>query len=125
MLLMPIQRGSSLWCVSQPVITMEEIYSSLMAISMSLSEMGEGQGTNSVEPLEMDKTSQSMHNVSMFKVCFILYACSLIVFLVNCSPVWMKVELQLNVHIQSKLTTKQAFMYTLLYASKSDKNTGL
>ena len=43
---------------------------------MSPSEMGEGQGTNLVEPLEMDKTSQSMHNISMLKV---LYACSLIV----------------------------------------------
>ena len=124
MLLMPIQSRSSLWCVSQPITTMEETSSSSMAICMSPSEMGEGQGTSSAEPLEMDKTSQSIHNISV-----LMFASSCMrvasLLLVKCSPVWIKVELQLNVHIQSKLTTEQASMYTLLYANESDKNTRL
>lgn len=49
---------------------MEGISSSMMATSTSPLETGEGQGTSSEGPLEMDKTSQSVHNVSVVKfVC--------------------------------------------------------
>ena len=63
-------RGSSWWCVNLPATTMEEISSSTMVTSTSPSETGEGQRTSLEDPLEMDKTSQSMHDVSVVKfVC--------------------------------------------------------
>ena len=60
---------------------MEETSSSMMATSTSPLETGEGQGTSSEEPLEMDKTSQSMHNVSVVKfVCLEPYIVSLLLY---------------------------------------------
>lgn len=67
MLQIGVLRGSFLLFVSQPITTTEVISSFSMDICMCPSEMGEGQGTNSVEPLETDKTSQSIHNVSTVK----------------------------------------------------------